>query len=87
MDGLANLYAAVLTAIAGESRDRGVLVVLNDEVFAASAVAKTRSFGVDAFTSPPGSSDGSASSRWSTRSLANPRPEPLPVPGPGRLRC
>ncbi len=80
-DGPANLLAAVLTAIAGESRDRGVLVVLNDEVFAASAVAKTRSFGVDAFTSPLGVLGRVCEQQVEyALDLANPRPEPLPVP-------
>lgn len=80
-DGPANLLAAVLTAIAEASRDRGVLVVMNDEVFAASAVTKTRSFGVDAFTSPVGVLGRVCELQVEyALDLARPRPEPLPVP-------
>ncbi len=80
-DGPANLLAAVLTAIAAESRDRGVLVVMNDEVFAASAVTKTRSFGVDAFTSPLGALGRVRELQVEyALNLAAPRPAPLPVP-------
>ncbi len=50
-DGPANLLAAVQVAGAPESRDRGVLVVMNDEVHAAARVRKTRSSGVGAFAS------------------------------------
>ena len=51
-DGPANLLASVLVAKDPESRDLGVLVVMNDQIHAASRVRKTRASGTDAFTSP-----------------------------------
>ncbi|MGY1705133.1 asparaginase [Geodermatophilus sp. SYSU D00697] len=50
-DGPANLLAAVRVAADPGARDRGVLVVLNDEVHAASRVRKTDSVALQAFTS------------------------------------
>lgn len=51
-DGPANLLAAVVTAAAPESRGLGVLVVMNDEIHAATRVVKADSMAVDAFRSP-----------------------------------
>jgi L-asparaginase len=51
-DGPANLSAAVQTAADQGARDRGVLVVLADQVHAAARVRKTRSSGPDVFRSP-----------------------------------
>jgi L-asparaginase len=51
-DGPANLLASVVTAAAPESRGLGVLVVMNDEIHAASRVVKADSMAVDAFRSP-----------------------------------
>jgi L-asparaginase len=51
-DGPANLVSAVLVAADDASRGRGVLVVLNDQVHAASRVRKARASGVNAFESP-----------------------------------
>ena len=51
-DGPANLLAAVRTAAHPASRGRGVLVVLADQIHAASRVRKTHTSGVGAFTSP-----------------------------------
>lgn len=51
-DGPANLLAAVTTAVDAGARDRGVLVVMNDEIHAASRVCKTDSTTVGAFRSP-----------------------------------
>lgn len=53
-DGPANLLASVLTVLSPASRGRGVLVVMNDQVFAADSVTKIGSFGVEAFASPLG---------------------------------
>lgn len=53
-DGPANLMAAVATAASGAARDRGVLVVMADEVHDPQCVAKTHSTSVAAFTSPTG---------------------------------
>lgn len=51
-DGPANILAAVRVASSPASRDRGVLVVMNDEIHAASRVRKVRSSGLNAFCSP-----------------------------------
>lgn len=51
-DGPANLLASVRVAGEGASRNRGVLVVLNDEIHAARWVRKMRASGTDAFASP-----------------------------------
>ncbi len=51
-DGPANLLAAVHCAADRASRGRGVLVVLNDEIHAATRVRKTQASGLGAFSSP-----------------------------------
>jgi L-asparaginase len=51
-DGPANLLAAATVAAAPSARDRGVLVVLDDEVHAASRVRKQHSTALGAFVSP-----------------------------------
>ncbi len=51
-DGPANLLASVSTAAHSDSRDLGVLAVMNDEVHAASRVSKSDSMAVEAFRSP-----------------------------------
>lgn len=53
-DGPANLTAAVATASARNSRGRGCLLVLNDEIHAARWVRKTHSSLPNAFQSFPG---------------------------------
>ncbi|MFJ5990764.1 asparaginase [Lentzea sp. NPDC092896] len=53
-DGPANLAAAVSVAAAQNSRGRGALLVLNDEIHAARWVRKTHSSLMNAFTSFPG---------------------------------
>jgi L-asparaginase len=50
-DGAANLLAAVRVAAAAESRDRGTLVVMNDEIHAAREVVKADAHRLDAFQS------------------------------------
>lgn len=50
-DGPSNLASAVLTAISPESVNRGVLVVLNDEINAAREVTKTHTMSLDTFKS------------------------------------
>lgn len=50
-DGPSNLSSAVCTAISPESRDRGVLVVLNNEVNSAREVTKTSTMSLDTFKS------------------------------------
>lgn len=51
-DGPANVLAAVTVAAAESARDRGVLVVLHDEVHAAARVRKGHSTSLGAFVSP-----------------------------------
>jgi L-asparaginase len=53
-DGPANLAAAVSVAAAGNSRGRGALLVLNDEIHAARWVRKAHSSLMNAFQSFPG---------------------------------
>jgi len=52
-DGPANLVAAAQVALAERSRGRGVLVVINDQVHAASRVRKVAALSMDAFASSP----------------------------------
>lgn len=51
-DGPANLLGAVLTAASAQSRQRGVLVVMNDVIHAARYVRKRHTTVVQAFESP-----------------------------------
>ncbi len=51
-DGPSNLSAAICTAVAPDSQNKGVLVVLNNEVNAASEVTKTHTMSLDTFKSP-----------------------------------
>lgn len=51
-DGPANLRAAVRLAASPEACDKGVLVVMNGQIFGARGVVKARSTGLDAFESP-----------------------------------
>lgn len=53
-DGPMNLYNAVVTAASSESRKRGVLVVMNYEIFDARGVSKTNTTSVNTFDSPNG---------------------------------
>jgi L-asparaginase len=50
-DGPANILASVRVACDDSSRDRGVLVVMNDQIHAATRVRKTRASGPAAFAS------------------------------------
>lgn len=51
-DGSSNLSAAICTAISARSKNKGVLVVMNNEVNAASEVTKTNTLSLDTFKSP-----------------------------------
>jgi len=51
-DGPSNLSGAICTAISSEARNKGVLVVMNNEVNAASEVTKTNTLSLDTFKSP-----------------------------------
>lgn len=50
-DGLSNLVSSILVATSPESVHRGVLVVLNDEINAASEVTKSHTLALDTFKS------------------------------------
>lgn len=50
-DGPSNLINAVYAAISDESKDRGVMVVMNEEIHAASQVTKTNTHTLDTFKS------------------------------------
>lgn len=51
-DGSSNLSAAICTAISSKARNKGVLVVMNNEVNAASEVTKTNTLSLDTFKTP-----------------------------------
>lgn len=51
-DGSSNLAAAICTAASENSKNKGVLVVMNNEVNAASEVTKTNTLSLDTFKSP-----------------------------------
>lgn len=50
-DGPSNLSAAICTAVSDEARNKGVLVVLNNEVNSAKEVTKTHTMSLDTFKS------------------------------------
>ncbi len=50
-DGWSNLQASIKTALSKESKNRGVLVVMNDQINAANEVTKTHSMALDTFRS------------------------------------
>jgi L-asparaginase len=52
IDGPANLRDAVRVAASPSARDRGTMVVMNDEIFAARDVTKSNTVRPDAFASP-----------------------------------
>ena len=51
-DGAANIASAIYTAIAPEAKNKGVLVVMNNEIHAARDVIKTNTVALDTFKSP-----------------------------------
>ncbi|MCT4594055.1 MAG: asparaginase [Anaeromicrobium sp.] len=51
-DGASNISAAICTVISEEAKNKGVLVVMNNEVNAANEVTKTHTLTLDTFKSP-----------------------------------
>ena len=51
-DGAANIYNSILTAASGDARDRGTLVVFNNEIHPARDVTKTSATQLNTFHSP-----------------------------------
>jgi L-asparaginase len=86
-DGPANILAAVQVACSPESRERGVLVVLNDEIHAASRVRKMHSSGLDAFHSPSFGPLGGLAESAVVYGNSIRRPAPLPVPTSSGRPC
>lgn len=58
-DGSANLYAAVVAAVSSDSRERGAMVMMNDELILARDVVKFNTIKTDAFKAPNSSAIGS----------------------------
>ena len=79
-DGPANILAATQVACSPASRHRGVLVVLNDEIHAAVTVRKTRSSGLNAFSSPSFGPLGYVEESVAVYGRSMRRVAPLPVP-------
>src|SRR5690606_2965652 len=50
-DGLSNVVSSVLVAASDQSRKRGVLLVMNDEINSAEEVTKTHTVALDTFKS------------------------------------
>jgi L-asparaginase len=82
-DGPANLLASVATAVSPHLRDAGVVVVLDDEVHAASRVRKSDSTTLHAFTSPAAGPLARVVEREPVVLSGRARPRPLPTPDPG----
>jgi glutamin-(asparagin-)ase len=80
-DGPMNIFAAVAVAASPLARDKGVLVVMNDEIHTARDVTKSSSLRVDAFESPYGPL-GIVTNGVPTfyRAVARPVLEPFAVP-------
>ena len=85
-DGPANLYEAVQVATSPEARGRGVLVVLNDQVFESRQVTKTHTSALQAFEAPgvgPVGTVEPGSVRFLEPAAPYPRPRfALPAQGP-----
>ena len=75
-DGPANVLGAVTVAATPQARERGCLVVMNDEVHAAQTVQKTHTSSPAAFRSP---GSGPIGRVHEGRALLGPRP-PRPAP-------
>jgi L-asparaginase len=83
-DGPANLLAATVVAGSPSARDRGVLVVLNDDVHAAVRVRKTDTVALHTFGSGPFGPVGRVHERRVTFAGGPARWPALPLPVAGR---
>jgi len=83
-DGPANLSAAVQTAADQDARDRGVLVVLADQVHAAARVRKLSSSGPDVFRSPSFGPLAHVDEGWLFFGAPASRVQPLSAPAPAQ---
>ncbi|MCV2488840.1 asparaginase [Geodermatophilus sp. YIM 151500] len=81
-DGPANVLAAAVVAADAAARDRGVLVVLDDDVHAAARVRKTDTVAAHAFTSVPFGPVGRVHERRVTFAAPAARWPALPAPRP-----
>lgn len=79
-DGPMNIYAAVAVAASRAARDKGVLVVMNDEIHTARDVTKSSSLRVDAFESPYGPLGTVIAGEPRFYRALDHRPQPLPIP-------
>jgi L-asparaginase len=84
-DGPANLLAATVVAASPDARDRGALVVPNDEVHAAARVRKTDTVALHAFGSGPFGPVGRVHERTVTFAGGPARWPSLPLPVSGRV--
>jgi L-asparaginase len=83
-DGPANLLAAAVVAASAGARDRGTLVVLNDEVHAAARVRKTDTVALHTFASGTFGPVGRVHERTVTFAGPPARWPALPLPADGR---
>jgi L-asparaginase len=83
-DGPGNLLAAAVVAGSAAARDRGALVVMNDEVHAAARVRKSDTVAMHAFSSAPFGPVGRVHERRVTFAAPPARWPALPAPLPGR---
>jgi L-asparaginase len=79
-DGPANMLAAVTVAAAPAARGLGALLVMNDDVHAASRVRKVDATATHAFAAPGWGPVGRVLEGGLHVTAALPRPAPLPVP-------
>ncbi|GMA69120.1 L-asparaginase [Leuconostoc litchii] len=78
-DGLYNYHSALRVAVDDASKNRGVLVVMNDEIHSARFVTKTHTTNVATFASPLSGTMGLLTKRQITYFYDLPKREVLPI--------